>query len=89
MQLDNEEWAYGTCDPDKNTLVEGVAYTHRPIPGMIDKTKAKMAEQQAKINPGKPTKPVSVVILTIDSLSRKQFFRKLPKTHAYINSLDD
>jgi hypothetical protein len=48
-----------------------------------------MAERQAAENPGQKTRPLSVVILTIDSLSRKQFYRKLPKTRDYLNSLSD
>jgi hypothetical protein len=34
------------------------------------------------------TRPVTVLMLTLDSFSRRHFFRKLPKTVAFLNSLN-
>ncbi len=73
----------------KGTRGEGAAYTHRKRKLLFTETKARMERIQEDTNPNSATRPLSVVVLTVDSLSRKQFYRKLPKTRDYLNSLSD
>lgn len=92
VELNNkEEWAYGTCEEGKSTLLEGATYTHTPDPEVILRTKTIMKEMQEqaeiKYNETK-TRPLTVLMLVFDSISRKHFYRKLPKTVEYLNKLD-
>jgi hypothetical protein len=80
------EWAYGTCEEGRVVDLEGAVYSHRPQPQVIARTKAKMEAMEAVQE--SVTQPLSVVMLTMDSVSRKQFYRKLPLTHQLLASVD-
>ncbi|CAG9312109.1 unnamed protein product [Blepharisma stoltei] len=86
-----EEWAFGTCTEKKKTLFEGATYSLRRNQTAIERTQQKMKEMQHKAkvaHNSTETKPLTVIILIIDSLSRRHFYRKLPKTIEYLNSID-
>jgi hypothetical protein len=86
-----EEWAFGTCDNDKTTRVEGATYSHRPNPEAVQRAQATMEvlqQEAAETSGSKQTKPLSVIMLTLDSVSRRQFYRKLPQTKAFLESVD-
>lgn len=78
-----EEWAYGTCEEGKIKNLETATYMHRTKKDTIEHTKGKMEEMKK----GK-VRPLTVIMLTFDSLSRKHFYRKLPHTKDYLNSID-
>ncbi|CAG9325559.1 unnamed protein product [Blepharisma stoltei] len=76
IALESEEYAFGSCDPYKTTDFEHVAYKVKP-----NHESLKRAEKSLK------GKPLNIVMLVIDSLSRRMFFRKLPKSVEYLNSI--
>lgn len=87
----NEEWAYGTCDESKTTMLEGAVYSHRVNQERLDEAKElmkKMQEQAETKFKSTKTKPITVLILVFDSLSRRHFYRKLPQTQGFLNKLD-
>mmetsp|Transcript_20175 Transcript_20175/g.37607 ORF Transcript_20175/g.37607 Transcript_20175/m.37607 type:complete len:828 (-) Transcript_20175:1181-3664(-) len=90
VELTDEEWALGTCDPDAIKF-EQADYHHRAKPEVIQRAKELMAKQLRSnhlrgFNSFDPNR-LSILMLTIDSASRRHFFRKLPKTVAYLNEL--
>lgn len=87
----DEEWAYGTCEENKSTLLEGATYTHQPKPEVITRAKNIMQDMQKQAEQKYQetnTRPLTVLMLVFDSISRKHFYRKLPKTVEYLNNLD-
>lgn len=91
VKLNDEEWAFGTCDPVKSTHVEGAAYSHRPreeVRQRVEETMQQLQKQAQETSGASQTHPLSVIMLTMDSISRRQFYRKLPKTHALLSAID-
>ncbi|CAG9322040.1 unnamed protein product [Blepharisma stoltei] len=87
----NEEWAFGSCDTTKKTMLEGAVYSHRPNATSIKRTKEKMKEMQERAKEkynSRTTKPLTVLMLVFDSLSRRHFYRKLPHTQEFLNNID-
>lgn len=84
------EWAYGTCTGNTNK-VEGATYILHKDELLKNSTKSRMASIQQQINSeyssSEPTTPLTVLFLSIDSLSRKLFYRRLPKSYNYLKSL--
>ena len=79
VKLTKEEFAIGGCDEDKfNNAVSYPKFN----PELYLKTAEKMQDLGIK------HKPLIVMILTIDSYSRRHFFRKMPKTVKFLNNLD-
>lgn len=79
VKLKNQEFAFGSCD---GTTFNNAIYFPRFNKTLFEKTSNKIKE--LKIN----NKPLIVLVLTIDSYSRRHFFRKLPKTVDFLNNLD-
>lgn len=75
-QLTTEEFAYGTCKQDAEKDLEQAVYTHRPKPDLLQR------------NQQRTNTPLVILLLTLDSVSRRGFFRKLPETVKYLNSID-
>lgn len=75
-KLTTEEFAYGTCIEDKEKELEQAVYSHRPLPHLLERNK-----QQTQT-------PLAILLLTLDSVSRRGFFRKLPKTVEFLNALN-
>lgn len=82
---DNNEWAYGTCKSSYSNL-EGATYMHYPDPAVITSTSNSMKSSQLQYGPNK-TLPLTVIMISIDSMSRNHFYRKLPKTLSFLQSL--
>ncbi|CAG9325562.1 unnamed protein product [Blepharisma stoltei] len=76
LALETEEYAFGTCDISKWSKFEHVAYKVRLNEESLQRAKNSLR-----------SKPINIVMLVIDSLSRRMFFRKLPKSVDYINSI--
>ena len=85
------EWAYGTC-LGNTKKVEGATYIHYKNKTLYEDIKSRMKKTQENINQDYQTNlkttPLTVLFLSIDSLSRKLFYRRLPKTKEYLNSLN-
>ncbi|CAG9325565.1 unnamed protein product [Blepharisma stoltei] len=76
LVLESEEYAFGTCDRYKTSGFEHVAYKLKLNEGSLQRAKNSLHG-----------KPINIVMLVIDSLSRRMFFRKLPKSVEYLNSI--
>ncbi|CAG9334426.1 unnamed protein product [Blepharisma stoltei] len=84
----NEEWAYGTCG--ENFPLQGATYINRPKESSKERAKNIMKTIQAQMLNTKSesqTRPLTVLILTFDSISRMSFYRNLPKTQKFLSSL--
>ncbi|OMJ70720.1 hypothetical protein SteCoe_31250 [Stentor coeruleus] len=85
--LDNsQEWAYGSCsDPKK---IEGATYIIEENKQAKDRTIKKMNEIFEGNGTRKSIRPMTVLNIFIDSVSRKNFYRKLPKTQEFLNEIN-
>jgi hypothetical protein len=82
------EFVYATCHRLPKT-VEHVAYRVKTKPEVTSRVQAQMKEQQLLVNSTHETRPLTVIHLVLDSLSRSHFYRNFPETIAYINSQAD
>ncbi|CAG9325560.1 unnamed protein product [Blepharisma stoltei] len=76
IALESEEYAFGSCNSRKTTGFEHVVYKVKPNHESLERAKNSLCG-----------KPINIVMLVIDSLSRRMFFRKLPKSVEYLNSI--
>mmetsp|Transcript_3561 Transcript_3561/g.7636 ORF Transcript_3561/g.7636 Transcript_3561/m.7636 type:complete len:381 (+) Transcript_3561:39-1181(+) len=86
---DDVEYFFGSCAG--NRTAEAAVYVHRKNAEVERRVKAamKLNQQEAQEKFGESlTRPLTVLVLTLDSLSRRQFYRKLPLTVAYLNTVD-
>ncbi|CAG9325561.1 unnamed protein product [Blepharisma stoltei] len=74
--LESEEYAFGSCSPYKITDFEHVDYKVKLNEKSLQRAKRSLSG-----------KPINIAMLVIDSLSRRMFFRKLPKSVEYLNSI--
>lgn len=91
IKLNGREWVYGTCHKDRTTKLEGASYRLRPKKEVRDRVTADMQRNQQFFSEkfgGNETKPVTVLFLVLDSLSRKHFYRKLNQTVEFLNAVD-
>ena len=79
VKLNDEEFVLGSCDGSK---FSNVVYIPRFKPDVFSETKETIHKLGLK------NKPLIVLILTVDSYSRRHFFRKMPKTVEFLNSLN-
>lgn len=86
VQLNNgEEWAFGSCSsPD---LIEGATYQIYSTDTIKAEIKDKMYEQAEKFQTDS-IKPLTILNIFLDSISRKNLYRNLPDTLKYLNALD-
>lgn len=80
---------FGSCSDEQKA--DSAAYVHRKKPDVVARVQADMQQnqRQAQFEHGESqTRPLTVLVLTLDSLSRRQFYRKLPKTTAFMNSIN-
>lgn len=80
VSVSNAEFVYASCDD--TTEFTNAVYMPSYNETAHTRTKALMASLN-------PKRPLTVLMLTIDSYSRRHFFRKLPKTVDYLNSLNN
>mmetsp|Transcript_6546 Transcript_6546/g.11475 ORF Transcript_6546/g.11475 Transcript_6546/m.11475 type:complete len:778 (+) Transcript_6546:3890-6223(+) len=93
VELKGEEWAIGTCDPDKTNLFEQAYYKPRIskiVKARVTNTMNSVMKSLDKYRniERKPAQKLIILILTVDSASRRHFYRKLPKTVDFLNNLD-
>ena len=79
MQLEDSEFVYGSCGEE---FTEAVTLPRVNVTAYM-RTKKIMTEK------GYAGRPLSVLLLTIDSFSRKHFYRKLTETVKLLNKLRD
>jgi len=79
ISLGNAEFVYASCD--ETTEYTNAVYIPNFNETVYNRTKTLMNELNTK-------RPLTILMLTIDSYSRRHFFRKLPKTAEYLNSLN-
>ena len=92
VQLQDEEWALGTCDPNNENLYEQVAIRLRRQSHIFDRAVdlANSVAQEAANMYGSPRQRHTLIfLLTIDSASRRHFYRKLPKTVEFLKKLQE
>lgn len=76
------EFAFGTCD-SHSPFLDLATYILRPNQTAYEETLKTMKTLQFTRK-----KPLLVMLLVIDSYSRKHFYRKMPKTANYLNLLN-
>ena len=84
------EWSYGSCK-NKHYKPEGATYIHYPNEDVIKRVKEVMKGMKIQfeydtISP--EVTPLTVLMISVDSMSRKHFYRRLPKTHKFLQSLN-
>ena len=79
VKLTNEEFVFGSCN---GKIFNNAINIPRFKPNLLAKTSEKMSDLNIK------NKPLIVMLLTIDSYSRRHFFRKLPNTVKFLNNLN-
>jgi hypothetical protein len=77
VKLEDEEYALGTCDTDSEGFFETVEYWNR--------LKPKSLERALKSLKGDP---INIAMVVLDSVSRRSFYRKLPKTVDFLNGMN-
>jgi len=78
----HHEFAFGTCDSQSHFL-DLATYMLRPNQTAYEQTLNTMKKLKFTRK-----KPLLVMLLVIDSYSRKHFYRKMPKTANYLNFLN-
>ena len=79
-----EEWALGSCT-DSETI-EGATYQIFVNESSKAEVRDRMREHSQKFNTTQ-IKPLTVINLFLDSISRKNFYRHLPATTEFLNAL--
>ena len=91
VSTEGAEWAYGTCEESPGVRPEGTVYRLRPRPEVKQRAETDMKNLQKaaeyQFNETQ-TRPLTVLMVVLDSLSRKHFYRKLNHTVDYLNQLD-
>ena len=91
VRTEGAEWAYGTCSDSPGVKPEGAVYRLRPRKEVRQRVETDMKKLQkgAQYQHGETeTRPLTVLMIVLDSLSRKHFYRKLNHTVAFLNRLD-
>ena len=79
-----EEWALGTCNPNKDNYFEQIQYKFRKKPQAESRALSYQRQTQKT-----EQKKLVILLLTIDSVSRRHFFRKLPESVRTLNHLNN
>jgi hypothetical protein len=79
-EVGSAEFVYASCD--ETTEFSNAVYIPTLNETAYTRTKTLMDSKNAK-------RPLTILMLTLDSYSRRHFFRKLPKTVEYLNSLNN
>lgn len=91
VKTEGAEWAYGTCSDVPRVKPEGAVYRLRPRPEVRQRVETDMRKLQkaAEYQHGETqTRPLTVLMIVLDSLSRKHFYRKLNNTVDFLNQLN-
>lgn len=90
VPLHDEEWALGTCDPTNENLYEQIAIHLRRQDEVYERaasTANKVAEEAARMYGSPKQRRTLILLLAVDSASRRHFYRKLPKTVELLREL--
>ncbi|CAG9325556.1 unnamed protein product [Blepharisma stoltei] len=74
VSLKSEEWAFASCENFILDNYEHVIYKLRKNQKSLERAKNSLKG-----------KPINIIMLVVDSLSRRNFFRKLPNTVNFLN----
>ena len=85
VNISDVEWAFGSCSPKHD--IQGAAVLFKEKKEVEERVKAKMQELENKFQVNK-TRPITIINVFLDSVSRQSFFRRLPKTVEFINNLN-
>jgi hypothetical protein len=72
--LSEVEYIFATCNQEKEKFLENALYRHR--------VKSKVLSRPSSSD------PIKILMITLDSVSRRSFFRKMPETVKYLNKLN-
>jgi hypothetical protein len=78
VRLTTEEFVIGTCREQSEGFFEDIIYRN-----VINKTSLNRALKTLKSS---ESKPINIAMIVLDSVSRRSFFRKLPKTLNFLNN---
>ena len=73
VKVTSAEYAFATCDEGKDKYLENAVYHHRPKPSILKLPKAQ--------------DPVRILMITLDSVSRRSFYRKMPETVKFLQNM--
>lgn len=76
LQLTTQEYAFGTCT-ERSNFFENAWYINRPKPESLSRAKSTLKRA-----------PINIAIVVLDSVSRRSFYRKLPLSLNYLNTLN-
>lgn len=76
IQLSTEEYVFASCSKGEKGQFEDVLYINRPKEAALSRAQMTLT-----------TPPLHIIMLVLDSVSRRSFFRKLPHTIALLNNL--
>lgn len=76
VKLESEEYAFGTCEDDKDAFFEHVAYVNRPKKSALNRAKSTLIGEA-----------INIAMVVLDSVSRRSFYRKLPRSVEFLNNL--
>lgn len=76
VHLDAQEYAIGSCDTKSEGFFDQVIYKNR-----VNRTVLERAKKTLK------NEPINIAMVVLDSVSRRSFYRKLPKTVKFLNEL--
>ena len=91
VPVSDEEWALGTCEEHNENLFEQVAIRvkgNENLKENLMKTHNSVIKEAQERFADVPKNKVIILILTIDSASRRHFYRKFPKTIEFLESLN-
>ena len=89
VSLEHEiEWSYGSCRNSFFSEPEGATYMHFPNKTLINEVSDTMKNVQSwfGLEPH-PIHPLTVLMISLDSMSRSHFHRRLPITRKFLQSL--
>lgn len=82
----SNEFVYASCsDPP---VFNSAVYQPRFNQSVHDRAESLMKAKAEEVGLAGKVRPMTVLMLTVDSFSRRHFFRKLPKTVKLLNSLN-
>jgi hypothetical protein len=86
---ENIEWAYGSCK-ESQYPAEAATYILKKNNTVFNYAKERMKAMQEEMTidyAANVTTPLSVIMISVDSMSRKHFYRKMPITLDFLKSL--
>lgn len=76
VKLQTQEFAIGSCNTNSEGFFDQIVYKNRVNQTVLNRAKKSLKKD-----------PVNIAMVVLDSVSRRSFFRKLPKTVKFLNEL--